>query len=234
MPSIGAQLQHLHQLLTQLRDIEDELARGPRQIKARQSRVEAAQATAGEKEQELKDARAEVDKKNLELRVKETHLIDLQAKLNAAASNREYDIIRGQMEADRAAKAVLEDEILEWLDRVDAGQKEVAEAKQHISDLEQDVRKFANEFEQKSVTLHGQLEGLRAQIAEAETAVPGEIKGQYRRLVEAHGADALASEEKGICTHCFVSLTTQSRVMLNSGKLMFCSSCGRLLYPTES
>ncbi len=123
MPSKGADFIHLHQLRRQLKEVQDQLARGPRQIKLRQAKVTEAEASAAAKEQELKESKIALDRKNLELKSKETHLLDLQAKLNTASSNREYDIISGQIAADKAAKSVLEDEILEYLDRVDALQK---------------------------------------------------------------------------------------------------------------
>lgn len=233
MASAGAQYGHLHQLLMQLKEVQDQLVRGPRQIKARQARSTEAEQLLVTREAELKEARAAVDRKNLDLRTKESHLSDLQGKLNQAASNREFDIIRGQMEADRAAKAVLEDEILEWLDRVDVAQQVVAAAKKGIDEAREEVRRFASEFEQKSVGLHAEESRLNAEIAEAEKIIPNDVLVQYRRLVETYGAEGLASSRNGVCNQCFVNLTSQNKVHLNSGNVMLCSVCGRLLYPAE-
>lgn len=230
MPSGGAQFGHLHQLHQQLKEIQDQLARGPRQIKARQNRIRDVEQELTSKEQELKETRAAADRKNLDLKSKEVHLNDLQGKLNAATSNREYDIIRGQMDADRAAKAVLEDEILEWFDRVDAIQVEIGELKDKIKTAEADARKFADDFESKASGLQDQERKFQSEIAQAEKLLPPEIVDKYRRLVEAYGADALASAENGVCNNCFVAITAQAKVLLNSGKTLFCSSCGRLLY----
>ncbi|WP_437228319.1 zinc ribbon domain-containing protein [Planctomicrobium sp. SH661] len=233
MSSAGAQYSHLHQLLIQLKDVQDQLAKGPRQIKLKQARVTEAEQLLAAKEVELKESRAASDRKNLDLKSKESHLTDLQGKLNQAASNREFDIIRGQMEADRAAKAVLEDEILEWLDRIDLRQQEIVACKKAVQEAGEEVRRFANEFEQKSIELRQEEIRLNAEIAEAEKVIPTEIKPQYRRLVEAYGAESLASSQNGVCNQCHVNLTSQNKVHLNSGKLMFCSVCGRLLYPAE-
>ncbi|SFI16777.1 zinc ribbon domain-containing protein [Planctomicrobium piriforme] len=233
MASVAAQFNHLHSLLVQLKEAQDHLIKGPRQIKARQARVTEAEQQLAVKEQEWKDARATVDRKNLDLRSKESHLNDLQGKLNTASSNREYDIIRGQTGADQAAKAVLEDEILEWLDRVDVLQREVAECKLLIKQVQDDAHKFANDFETKASGLMQQEEELKKQIAEAEKIIPKDFYAQYRRLVEAYGAEGLASSENGMCNQCYVGITPQNRVLLNSGKLLFCSVCGRLLYPFD-
>ncbi|WP_437191257.1 zinc ribbon domain-containing protein [Planctomicrobium sp. SH527] len=233
MASAGAQFGHLHSLHVRLKDILDQLGKGPRQIKVRQTRIAEAEQQLVLREQELKDARAAVDRKNLDLKSKESHLLDLQGKLNTASSNREFDIIKGQMEADRVAKAVLEDEILEWLDRVDARSADVTATKKQIVDLTEDLKVYSAEFDVKAVELRDRENHLRAKIKEVETIIPNELKVQYDRLVEAYGAEAMASSENGMCNQCFVSLTPQHRVLVNSGKLMICSVCGRLLYPVS-
>lgn len=230
MPSAGPDFGRLHQLLQNLKRVQDQLQRGPRQIKARQKKVVEAQNALSEKEAELKSVRAESDKKNLDLKTKESNLVDFKRKLNAAKSNREFEIISGQIDADIAAKAVLEDEIIEYLDRVDALQKEIEVVKTKITQSEEDARNFASEFESKAVELQDKEKELREQVKDAQQIVPKEMREQFGRLVNAYGPEAMAECVNSSCSHCFVKMTPQSRVMLNSGKVLFCGSCGRLNY----
>ena len=60
-----------------------------------------------------------------------------------------------------------------------------------------------------------------------------DVLTHFRRLVAAHGAGALAAAEGGVCSACYIELSPQMRVELNSDKLVFCRSCGRLLYLPE-
>ena len=71
-------------------------------------------------------------------------------------------------------------------------------------------------------------------LREAEKILPGGTLEMYRRLVQAHGAAALASVENSACTVCNEILSANSLVELNTGKFIFCRSCGRLLYRPES
>ena len=234
MPPAGPDFSRLHQLHQELKKVQDQLSRGPKQIKARQKRVAQIEEELASRESELKLARAEADKKNLDLKSKEAHLVDLKRKLNGASSNREYEIITGQMEADDAAKAVLEDEILEFLDRVDTLKNEVEKCKTTISEAETEAREFANSFEEKSTDLQEKEKELQTKVKEAQKIVPSTIREQFQRLVEAYGPDAMAECSNGVCTNCFVQMTPQSKVLLNSGKVLFCGSCGRLLYQADS
>lgn len=234
MTGINAGLQQLHNLLKQLRDVNEQIERGPRQVKAREQLVLKAEEQVQEKRAALKEARAHTDRKSLELKSNEAKIADLRAKLNAASTNREYDVIRGHIEADTVANSVLEDEILEALEAVDRLQAEVGEAEQRASKAVLEKERIAEQVAAAEAPLRSQAEALAAKIREAEKILTGEVAVKYRRLVEAHGADALAAVEGHVCTNCYVSLTPQTRVALNSEKVMFCN-CGRLLYlPAET
>lgn len=229
MSTMNEGLQRLHELLLQLRDVNEQLERGPRQVKAREQLVLKAEEQLQARRDALKQARAATDRKSLELKTNEAKLADLQARLNAASSNREYDIIRGHMEADTVANSVLEDEILEALEAVDRMQIEVAEAEKRAADARLEKERCAREVADAEGGLRARAEELAALVREAEQVLSGETAAQYRRLIEACGADALAAVDGRICTNCYTAITPQKRVALNSGQTVFCQ-CGRLLY----
>ena len=96
---------------------QEEMERGPRQLKARQQAIAQKLADLETQRQKHKALRMSADQRSLQLKSNETKIGDLKVKLNQAASNREFDIIRAQMEADTVANSVLEDEILDALER---------------------------------------------------------------------------------------------------------------------
>ena len=72
--------------------------------------------------------RVATDQKQLQLKSDEQKIKDHRAKLNAAASNREYQILKEQIAADEMTNSVLEDEIIEAMEKVDQLQATIAEA----------------------------------------------------------------------------------------------------------
>ncbi len=231
--SVAADLTELHRLHSALKDVRDDLARGPRQLKIRDQVITNARNEVAARQEELKQTRLSADRKGLELKTLEAKLVDLKGKLNQASSNREYDILRGQIEADGAAKAVMEDEILDHLDRIDRLQKEIVIAQDRVKQAEEDKTRYAGEFSVEEPVLKQKESDLLGRLSKAESVLTGETLSQYRRVVEAHGAEAMAPVENGVCTGCYVALRPQQKVALNGGALMFCSSCGRLLYLME-
>ena len=225
------QLNELHRLHQALHEIEEALARGPRQVRARDQLIKNLDKEIEDKKNLIKETRALADKKGLDLKVKETHLQDLTAKLNQATSNREYDILKGQIEADTVAKSVLEDEIIEQLDKVDRLKAEIVESEATKSQRIADRDAFAAKFEQEAVGLREKRAGLDKQIGQSENFLSGDKAGRYRRLVETYGGHAsMASVEENACSNCRVTITSQHRMELRMGEIIFCSTCGRLLY----
>ena len=234
MSNISASgLRHLHELHLQLSEVTEKLERGPKRVEARRQYAKRKHAELEACQQQLLELRKSADAKNLQLKSNEAKIAELRVKLNAASSNREYDIIRSQIDADTMANSVLEDEILEILDKIDQLRARCGELEQEWQKAVEDEKRLSEEVAAEEPELRRQVETLESKIAEAEKMIPAEIADDYRRLVHAHGPTALAPAVNDACSECYFSLSPQSRVELNSGRIVFCKNCGRLLYRPE-
>lgn len=225
----GAGLKEIHDLRLRLQDVTDELNRGPRQIAARQQLVDKKKAELEARRTKLKHLKVAADQKNLQLKTNEAKIHDLQGKLNAAASNREFDALRSQIAADTMANSVLEDEILEALEGCDAAQQEITAFEAEIATVEAELAKFSAEVKQREPDLKAQAAEMDAKVTDIEKILPGDILPQYRRLVQSYGARALSPVHGTACGECFVGQRQQTIVELRAGKMIFCT-CGRLMY----
>jgi uncharacterized protein len=230
MSAAAAGLKRLHELHLRLQEVQQQLEHGPRQVKARQQILTKKQTEVDALKAELKLVRVLADQKNLQLKSNESKIADLRVKLNQAASNREFDIIRSQIDADTMANSVLEDEILEVLEKVDQFQQKIVKAEGEANQTSADIRKFAGEVESTAPKLRSQSAEIESALVEAEKILPESTMLMYRRLVQAHGAGALAYVEGKSCSACNEILSANYIVELNMGKFIFCRSCGRLLY----
>jgi predicted nucleic acid-binding Zn-ribbon protein len=229
MASSSQALKTLHELHQKLQDVQEELARGPRQINVKRLALDKRKTELETRRQKLKQLKVAADQKNLQLKTNETKIADLRAKLNLATSNREYEIITGQIAADTMANSVLEDEILETLTKIDQAQGDAKQAEVDVAAAEAELQTITGEISAREPGLMERVRALEAEVANAEQVLPGDFVPQYRRAVQAYRADALAAVVNRTCTSCNMQLTMQKVVELGAGKLMFCS-CGRLLY----
>jgi predicted nucleic acid-binding Zn-ribbon protein len=227
-------LAELHRLLIAARDVQEEMERGPRQLKARQQAIAQKQADLEAQRQKHKALRMSADQRSLQLKSNEAKIGELKIKLNQAASNREFDIIRAQIEADTVANSVLEDEILDALEKVDAAQIAIKKLDEEIAHAKADETRVAAEISAAQPGFQSRLAELQKAVANAEARLPENVIVPYRRLAQAYGAGALAEVDGNTCSSCYVSLPPQMVMQVRAGQSLFCKTCGRLLYMAEN
>ncbi|TWT96229.1 zinc ribbon domain-containing protein [Neorhodopirellula pilleata] len=226
-------LRRLHRIHQQRADLQSQARRGPLQLKAVEATVTNAQTEVERAAAVLKKTKMIADEKQLQLQSREAHLRDLNRKLNAAASNREFTLLKEQIAADEQANSVQSDEIFEILERLDALNDELDKTKAQLADVEADKVQREAEIRKRQQQVAFDLERVEIQLEEAEAEIPAVVKADYRRLVDARGEEALAPIENDSCGGCSQTLTTQvvSQVMLS--KLTYCPNCNAILYQQE-
>lgn len=233
MSDIPSALRELHRIHTEIQRVRTELDRGPRQVRAKQRVVENKTAEIEQLRQRLTQSRKSADEKGLLLKSNEAKLLALQVKLNQATSNREFDAVKSQMDADRMANSVLEDEILEALEKTDGLKASIEAAEKEKANFETEGKTFAERVAAAEGDLKSELARLEASLAVAEKIIPASLTPDYKRLVQAHGATALAPIENKACSNCMTVVTQQQSIDLRAGRFTFCRNCGRLQYLVE-
>ena len=100
----------------------------------------------------------------------------LKGKLNAAASNREYQAIKDQIAADEMANSVLADETLEALEKIDELQGMVAEAQKKIAVAKEELAKVQETVRKESQGLDAEIQRLENELKEAEARIPDRLQ----------------------------------------------------------
>ncbi|QDT05262.1 Putative zinc ribbon domain protein [Rubripirellula lacrimiformis] len=227
-------LRTLHRIHRQLTDLHSRIDRGPRQIKAGETLVAKATADVESARQAIKAAKVTSDEKQLQLATREARMKELQAKLNTAASNREFNTLKDQIAADEQANLVQSDEIFEALEQIDVLEKALAEAEAELKKQQSEHTVRVKEVESKQVILKDDLAGVEQQLAAYEAKIPAAVLGDYKRITSAKGEDALAPVDENSCGGCYQTLTTQHIETLRMSVLMRCPNCNAFLYFPEN
>jgi predicted nucleic acid-binding Zn-ribbon protein len=229
----AAVLRELHRIHVQLSDLNERLARGPRQVKARQANVAQQEALLTAAQDRVKDAKKILDHKQLDLKTSEQKIVDYRVKLNGASSNREYQTLVEQIAAAEMANSVLADEILEGMDKIDQLAVQVKEAETALAAVKNDLLKYRDSVAAESAIVQGDITRLEAELAEAEKNLPATLKDDYRRVIQGKGAEGMASVEDMVCQGCGQQITLNMQNDLLLSRPIFCKSCGSLLYLAE-
>ena len=223
----------LHRIQRQLTDLRSQLAAGPKQIAAQMNQLKHAEHEQEQVAEDLKKARKHADEKQLLLRSSEAKINDLEAKRNTAKTNREYQLLGEQIEADKMAIKVLEDEILESLERVDEVNNKQPAAKENLKRVAEALETLKDQVKKETARLESEVARVMSQLEEAERELNSETKEIYKRVVKHKGEDGMAVSEGGCCGGCHQQLTGKMLSQLLTGSVAMCRSCGRLLYEPE-
>jgi predicted nucleic acid-binding Zn-ribbon protein len=227
-------LRGLHGIHRQLTDLNARLRRGPNLVRAHEANVQRQQDELARLQEETKTARIASDAKQGQLRDGEERVKKLQEQLLTASSNREYQALKEQIAAIEMTNSILEDEILEGLDKLDQLAEKITHAEAVLIKVRTEAQKNAQEVQQEEPLIQGDIERLEAELKASENELPADFRAIYDRLVHARGEDALTSVEGEYCSGCHqhVPLNMVNDLML--AKPILCKSCGRLLYLPEN
>ncbi len=226
-------LRTLHRLHRQITDLRGQIERGPRQVKAGEALIAKASAAVESARDAQRKAKLASDDKQLQLKSREIRIEGLEAKLNAAASNREFTTLKEQIAADKQANSVLSDEILETLEQIDILDEALKQAEAELSKQRGEHESRTKEIESKMGSLHSELERVESELKETEKKIPAAAFADYKRLTEARGEEALAPVESDSCGGCCQTLTTQFIERLRMSMLIRCPNCNAFLYFPE-
>ncbi len=233
MPTLTESLRTLHRIHRQLADLRSRLERGPKATRAAEAAVAKCDADLLQAKDAFRQAKMASDDKQLQLKQREAKLKDYEAKLFAAQNNKEYQLLKDQIAADKQANSVLADEILESLDKLDHLQTAIKTAESNLGKTKDELAKVRKRIDDQQQGLETELARVQAELQAAEELLDGDFKQTYMRLSRSMGEEALAPAEGECCGGCSQTLTPQTMNTLRLDRPVFCKSCGRFLYLPE-
>jgi len=225
-------------LLTGLASLDEKLQRVDQRrreqedaVSAAASALDAARAHLAGRHDDITRLKKEADALNLDVRTAEGEVERFDLQLLGAKSNKEYDILRRQLEAEQARKSKLEDEVLERLERADVIAEEEAaaraaleEATTGLDEKKKTAESVEGELSQEESSLRREREGVVSRL-DAET------RHRYDGLLAQRRDSAMAKVVDGVCMACSRKLTPQLANLVDIGEeIVQCMSCQRILY----
>lgn len=226
----GETLARLHRIHQQLSELRTRLGRGPARVSMARQKLAAIEANLTATKEAIQKTKLTADRKQLQLKESEAKIENTQGKLNEAKTNEEYQILKDQIAAAEMANSVLADEVLEALEKIDQLTEQAESEKLNVAAGEAELKKVQDAADAEREVLEGEVAVAQAQLAEVEQKLPPEVRTDYQRLSKARGEDALAMVDGEECGQCYVSMRPQAYQDLLMGRIVYCSSCGAMLY----
>ncbi len=224
----------IHRLRRFAHDLQEQIDRIPRQIKANQAKVARQEDALRECHDAIKRLKVSVHEKEVSLKGTHQQISKHQQQLNKAESKKEYDALQAEIKQEREKCQQLEDEILQVMTEGEERAAQVPELEKAVRQAKEEFARYEKGAAERTAALQAQLTEARQQLEAAETQIPPDIRVAYNRIVNAKGADALAAVRNRTCSACYTEITAQNSNDVLQGLFVLCKSCGRVLYLPES
>ena len=225
-------LEHIHLIQTRLDDLSSRLRRGPLLLKTQEGNIQKFLAKLEQIQGEHRSLVANAKKKELEVASHDQAIAKRKLQLQEAKTNKEYQALQLQIQADEAARGVLDDEALEAMDKADKFLPNFLPAESELKKAQDLYETTKKKFSADKPHLESEIAEYNKQLQEEEVKLPKEFREIYDRLVRSvGGANTLAVvENQKYCGGCNHQIPVNSLALILAKKPIVCSSCARLLY----
>ncbi|MCX5782019.1 MAG: C4-type zinc ribbon domain-containing protein, partial [Elusimicrobia bacterium] len=151
--------------------------------------------------------------------------------LNSIKSNEAYKALLIEIEGAKANKSVLEDEILDLMEKIDQESVKVKQRENDLKAKESEIQTKISKIEEESKRIQVEIEKLQAEREEFAKKIPDELLGRYNYIREGRDGIAVVGLDGDICEGCSTVLRPQTINDICKGKdFVICDNCSRIIY----
>jgi predicted nucleic acid-binding Zn-ribbon protein len=230
-----AMLRELQRLDDRLRSLHVEQQHLPAQLQPYETAY--AEAHQGLVRLQEESAHTERQRRALEreLESAHTHLARTQSKLHDVKTNKEYSAVLAEIATGKQHIAVLEDQVLELMERSEQQRQSLRSQEQRMHDTGQILTVQCQEVQQAQAALQQRIAEEEAQRQRVVAVLTAPLYAAYQRLVAQRGGQAVVQIQAGTCSGCHLKVQPQLvSEIRRQDKLIMCPHCQRmLLWPAE-
>lgn len=228
-------MERLHRIHRQISELNGRLRKGGILINLHKEKEIQLQKKLDEVKQEQSKLILEARNQENLLKTNEETIKKRKSQLLEAKNNKEYSMLKTQIELDEKENDRIADDALNALSAAEDFLETVQAAQKDLDTVSQEVRdKEKNWIEEKPI-IEADLVRCKERLKQAESELNKDFKELYKRLIEGYGGEeALAPIVNQVyCGFCNHQIPIHFISEVNNGNAKTCPSCGRLLYTPE-
>jgi hypothetical protein len=228
-------LQELHKIDVELSDIAREMAAKPAAVAAAEAELAAREAERTELAAQARAAQVEADRSGVEIKSLEEKIVKYQGQLNIIKTQKEYDVVRGEIAACQKQISDFETAALEAYDRAEGLTKQARALDPVVAETKKALEAARSVLADQLADLgHRKEKAVRAR-AEAVKPIDPEDLRRYDNAEEKYPGAAMSRVDNGKCVACNMMLPPQVfNLVLIGDPPQQCRSCGRMLYAEKN
>lgn len=227
-------LVELQGLDTQIFRLEDEMESIPATIKQMDENFKEKSNDLKKVEEAVKGLQVKRKEREGDLEAKEGVIRKYQIQLNQVKTNKEYSALQEEISRVKADNSLIEEDVINILDQIDAENKKIVKEKEFIKQEEAKLGEEKKRLDEEAGRVKQELDGLKVQRSALTSKVEKAILGKYERIIKNKDGLAVVPVSGESCQGCFRVMPPQvlNEIRMKSG-LVFCENCARILYLEE-
>jgi predicted nucleic acid-binding Zn-ribbon protein len=227
-------------LAIQLQDLDRRISDLQREIASLPKHIAAIERTLESHIRKLEADRAALaanqrERKRLEgdIQVQEQRISKLKDQMLLAKTNEQYTSFKHEIEYCEAEIRKCEDRILDRMSESEPLEQNVKKAEAALNAEKQQVQAEQASARERTASDQKQLRELHAERGRIAQEISPQVLSAYERIRKNRKGIAVAEAVEGRCSACHMALRLQFFQDLRRGdRVMFCESCGRILFYT--
>jgi predicted nucleic acid-binding Zn-ribbon protein len=233
MTEPGIIFKEIHKYSKHAFELQENIGRIPRQIKAQKTRIERMEKEFKDFQDHLKKLKVSIHEKEVSFKELNTKFAKLQKQQNEASDNKAYDALKIEIGTTKAEISKVEDEILLAITEQEEKTAALPEQEKLLKAAKAEAASIEKNSTDRKAELEVQLNETNALLKAAESQLSAEHLPKYLRIVQSFKHEALSPLEGKTCSSCATEITSQMMNEVRSYLFVACKSCNRLLYLSE-
>ncbi|MFC2329771.1 MAG: zinc ribbon domain-containing protein [Treponema sp.] len=234
MTEIFNKLKSLQVILGRKYELENKINEAPKQLDSQGVLLDRMRKEFIEKNHVYESVKEKVLQLKKELDEAVSARESGEKNMDVITTHREYEALEKQISEASAKEA----EVRKALQKEE---KSLAELNDAIKTMEEMIKAQENDIAESRRTLDGQLDNLKAELAELNNReneiIPGldqEVLFKFQRIIQ-RNSEGIVAVKNGVCTGCNMILPAQFANEVHEGdSILFCPYCSRILFYEES
>ena len=204
-----------------LPDMMENLTREMQESKAKLEQTETG----------LEEAKVKQKSLELDLKTKEADLQKYQQKMMSIKTNKEYDALVAEIDANKDSISSIENELLETIEQVSEFEKEITGLNEKVTQVEENNSRQLGILQEKIDSIGDKMSVIESSRKEIVSSIPRQTMSVYERVRRGKGGQAVVPVKKRACSACFKALTPKKIQEVKRGDQVYtCDNCGAIIY----
>ncbi len=232
---LTATFREAHRLRVHLRNLRGEIENLPRAKKAHQAKVAKQELASKDAHEAVKRLKAANHDREVNLKSTFQQLTKYERQLNDMTTPKEVAAMQSEIAEAKKHIAELEEEILNGMTHIEEEAAKVPAVDELLKKSKAQLATFEADMKEREGRLLNEVKLAEEELKKVELDLPALIRPHYDRLVNGHGPDAMAvvKAKDRICSNCLTAVTAQMINELLKDNFLCCNNCGRMLYLAE-